>query len=967
MKNNLSHRSLKILLGFVIYSVFSTTTYGQTVTGDVFTKIFHNTSSTSNSVTTYFINLSNGWQPGISSITSLTLKNVATNTVVYTHSGSTINYGTVTSSLAPGQYLFTGTVSTKNSANKVVSVSLSQNIWVGNKVLWENCFDMEQGVSQYSMKRSVATAGQTYSYTQSFNSLAANTLGWVEMSKLNSNINDSRVYWVLETMANPRSFTPTDNISHVEFYRDNTGASKIKVRYKQTNGVYRDSIILGIAATDKIRFQRNANNTAILQVGNLTPTKFSFPSTITGALKVTILAKQLNDQADEIATSFTYPSSTFPISTTYSTTDKINTGTITAQIAPLSGFSSPYNYFITPGPVADMKSVYKYLKDSIYPGGVDSTTFFRGATGTTSFTSTQLSPGSYYASAFDSKGVRIYANKYEMTPIYSFDSKNLFENSYNEFLSTSPNSYISANTYVSEESNAKLVYTLTNTTVEQSFGMLLTTDPILNPTTGSATFANLKFGFTVIGGQLFSVVNGVKSVTSISAKANVPLELVIENGVVSIRSEGTELTNGTIPTNSNYKSGAYIKGWGVLLNFTPINIGFRPYSIKALVNDNACGKNTGDLQLTFAGLHGAALTNVNFTLKNITDDANPITVYSNITTGVTYNDLPLGVYSLEGGLTVGGISYTGIKRVIYVGSKLSWDPYVNIVTWPSGLTNSVIASTSVSTTNAAKAISTNRLDPQTDGWAVATPAIPPLTPSNTIFNRTSFSLSQGPLLLSPSTFDPSMPVVHFVGGMAFTCTSAATQSNGSVLFSPLPNYNSNIPILVVRSTTGGVKFRQNYTALRSVANYAFTRWKPDVYTNIANAGMKEMVGSFQCKSYSTDMFAELKYDLDGYYHVMKEGKVRFVFNQEYDTQNQLKFNIYNEFDRLIKTQNNYPNIQVTNGENYLTIDVTGTTTCIGTGMFYLEVINDKKEKFYLRFYNEYTGCIPQLEGEGQGL
>jgi hypothetical protein len=131
------------------------------------------------------------------------------------------------------------------------------------------------------------------------------------------------------------------------------------------------------------------------------------------------------------------------------------------------------------------------------------------------------------------------------------------------------------------------------------------------------------------------------------------------------------------------------------------------------------------------------------------------------------------------------------------------------------------------------------------------------------------------------------------------------------------------------------------------------------FTKVINDGVN--VGtSLRCNS-STDAYAVLFDELDGYYYTVKNGKLRFVFNQHYDTQNNLKFNIYDQKGALIKTQVSYPAVQATYGDNYLTLDLTTTSGCVGLGFFVLEVISDKKEKMYLRFYSEYGGCSLQPE------
>jgi hypothetical protein len=102
--------------------------------------------------------------------------------------------------------------------------------------------------------------------------------------------------------------------------------------------------------------------------------------------------------------------------------------------------------------------------------------------------------------------------------------------------------------------------------------------------------------------------------------------------------------------------------------------------------------------------------------------------------------------------------------------------------------------------------------------------------------------------------------------------------------------------------------------------------------------------------------ANLDYKMDGSYYVVKEGMLRFMFNQEYDAED-LTFNMYNYKDELVLSDNDIWAIPTTNGKNYLTIDLTTPTSCLdGKGFFYIEVINSKKEKLYLRFYNDYDDC-----------
>jgi hypothetical protein len=931
------------------------------VTGTISVEQFHNTSSTASSMVTFQVVLSNGWTQ-YSGVSSLVLKNDAS-VNVYTHPGgsSTIPYGTVTN-LPSGHYKFTATINTRESDNVTpASVYIEQDIWVGNRILWENCFDMEQGASQYSLRRSAATAGTAYSYAQSFNTFPNGTDGWAEMSKLTANMNDSHIYWILEPISDPRTFSPSNNITYIDFFYTNSSLSGIKLKYKQLNGTYTETT-LSTVSTDKIRFTRtSAGACKLFKNSNVSVSLFVFPVNITGDLKITVLGKQVNDQADQIAASYTYPSTNYPLSNVFNSGSNTNTGDLTMRIAPLSGFSAPYNYFVSEVPIGDMKTVYKYLKDTIYPNEpVDSTTFFGGKVAQTNYTSGGLAPGTYYTAAFDSRGVRIFSNVHDVLPATAdFQQKVLVENSYNEYVSTGTDAYANMKNYIThQENNARMIYYITNLTDEHAFGFVDENVSIYNTGTGTS-YQNLKYGFRVMGGNLHMIVNGA-SVGSVGAKTQVPIELIFENGKAVFRSEGVEIGSSNLPSTFTYKSAMYFKKWGIRIRITPVLILIRPYNIAVTGAETACSNTTTTLGITLSGFHNAALSNISFTLKNVTDETNVVNIATMTTTTLSQPNLPIGVYSLEGSLTVGGTTYSNIKKLIYVGSRLSWDPYANIVTWPNNgaATHSAVSTPSVNATIKGQAIAANKLPALTPGWMVFTPSMPGAM-GNIFTPAVSVSFSESPLMGS-AAFDYTMPVVHFIHGMALYSNTGS----GQMLVQQVQGFAPNTPVLVARYASGAVKIRQNYSVLSNVSTYTNARWKPAFLSRRANAGITSCLASFQCSSYSNEIFAQLKYELDGYYHVMKNGDIKFVFDQEYDDAN-LTFNLYNSNDILIRTQAQFPPVSTTHGMNYKTIVVRGSD-CIGQGFFYLEVINSKNEKMYLRFYNDYTGCTPSQNQGGEG-
>lgn len=96
-------------------------------------------------------------------------------------------------------------------------------------------------------------------------------------------------------------------------------------------------------------------------------------------------------------------------------------------------------------------------------------------------------------------------------------------------------------------------------------------------------------------------------------------------------------------------------------------------------------------------------------------------------------------------------------------------------------------------------------------------------------------------------------------------------------------------------------------------------------------------------------YANLTRHLDAGYYSMKNKKLYFTIDGEYKTSN-LIFKIYNE-KHILQTVTSTPPLIMKNGDNRFELDLSGLT--LANDVFYcLEVINEKKEKFYLKFKND---------------
>jgi hypothetical protein len=189
-----------------------------------------------------------------------------------------------------------------------------------------------------------------------------------------------------------------------------------------------------------------------------------------------------------------------------------------------------------------------------------------------------------------------------------------------------------------------------------------------------------------------------------------------------------------------------------------------------------------------------------------------------------------------------------------------------------------------------------------------------------------------------------------------------TRTAGTSTVIPTLGWNSNICNL------------GNYEDLR-VAGWDGTQWR-----SMGNAGgtftgsqgtLKSWSGistavlhmTFGAKPAKPLPYFILKRELDaGCYYT--RGTLNFKFDEEYnDTDGLLEFTIYNDKTHTVKTTNQLIPIALPSsyGEKWFSLNLLdcdiSPTGLIGNGYYILEVKNEKKEKWYLRFKQQSTGTI----------
>lgn len=120
--------------------------------------------------------------------------------------------------------------------------------------------------------------------------------------------------------------------------------------------------------------------------------------------------------------------------------------------------------------------------------------------------------------------------------------------------------------------------------------------------------------------------------------------------------------------------------------------------------------------------------------------------------------------------------------------------------------------------------------------------------------------------------------------------------------------------------------------------------------------------------------AVLKKKLDGGYYQAINGRLFFRFDEEYAESGDLLFNIYDDEHNLVSTTSMLPSAlqpQVVYGDNRYHLNTVGCditpSGALANGFYVLEVINDKNEKWYLRFEQDaniiISNCPPPSETE----
>lgn len=130
----------------------------------------------------------------------------------------------------------------------------------------------------------------------------------------------------------------------------------------------------------------------------------------------------------------------------------------------------------------------------------------------------------------------------------------------------------------------------------------------------------------------------------------------------------------------------------------------------------------------------------------------------------------------------------------------------------------------------------------------------------------------------------------------------------------------------------------------------------------SNASTASYHPAFIIKINYPSQYVELKRHLDGGDYYVANGLLPFVYKGEY-SRGELLFNVYDDDHAVVASNTLYPTMiknestldgDNTYGDNRFVLNMTCTGHRLAIGYYTLEVINEKDEKFYLRFYQAHN-------------
>lgn len=602
-------------------------------------------------------------------------------------------------------------------------------------------------------------------------------------------------------------------------------------------------------------------------------------------------------------------------------------GDVSVNIASLN-VPGPYHYIISKDRIPELFETYSYLKDSVGIE-IDSVKFFNGSESGTSFMFSDLEAGTYNVAVFDSQGGRIFGQEVELYGDLSVESGAGLIVSGNTIQASQDGAAGSLELYLTQGENLGMEIEVNRTggNIEQFIGL----SAELTTVNG---YQDLEYGFYLDGRRLYTVQDGVLSSNFEIIRQNKTLKITIENGQLVLNANMEDLVTVQLPAQYTYKVGTGMDQGAMLkLNFPgkpPKKIKYRFYP--SVINHLNCDDQAGSFSFNINAFGTANSLTIPYTITNLDNgqfvSSGTVNNQQNILPITSYqngNPLDAGVYTVD--LTIAGQVYS---HQICLGYEADWDDQLNVDYVESPNNYSLLRQLAY-TGNFSTARARNILLNGVNGWIEFTPLFGNGTSGNLL--RLS---AQNPTSAIPTSAEDYLLFFPFGNSILIYAnlnqsTSIATIQGGE-----------RLKIIQIGNQLDVVN---GSTSLISETVSPQTRLIRGQSLEL-NDGFRDMIVSFPCEQKKL-AYAKLERKLKGVKYKASNGVFRFYVTEEYNSQSEeLKYRVYPEGDKLNAALDGGTQVEnVQYGDNRYDLDVSS----ISSGVYILEVENEKKEKFYLRF------------------
>jgi len=600
-----------------------------------------------------------------------------------------------------------------------------------------------------------------------------------------------------------------------------------------------------------------------------------------------------------------------------------NTGTVSVYLYDIVDKTGPYRYIISMDSIPDLQDTYTFLNDSVFEGNLDSTSLL--SIDDLAYAFTNLESGNYFVAVFDADFDRIVDEQILVHGDFTFSSDTSLAVIENEISATSSGAYGSLNLFTYDRKDSELQVQFDHYNGTQYIGYSSIDDSIVN------SYHDLVYGFYAFHDTLYGVLNGNLSGTYNIVDSTDVLKIIVEDTILYLKINNSTILEKKLESTYAYKTELKLDLTAKIV-FLPIRhiFSFPRYQVRAKVQQHPICDGTIGGSFEFVVNQwwlwfGSSSFDLYFEVK----DETGATVESG--TLSSYNGIPISVDQYSGGapLLPGKYTISGTANgipfplsTITLGYEANWKHLVDYDLVPNTYS---LKRTGNYSNPLSHAIANNKLEVNEIGWAEMDISLTNGSVEYLLFNN--YDLIQ----INRNGSNYEFYTINPYSGL-YDYLNAYPIGNSKLRI----DFNSSNTEIRLNNTL----ITSHYIDMSVERGLAFK-------SEIQNDGFKNIITSFKCEE--KDIYAKAERKLRGVRYKPYVNKVHFYMEEEYEkSTSDLNYNIYASLDRANPVLNGTIQAEPlphNYGDNRYKIDVSS----LALGAYILEVINEKNEKFYLRF------------------